>query len=271
MSGNLRRFVTRKAILLHVFEDLVLALAGGVQILLRISFDLRCAAPTRHNLVAQLAQPEGQFRLINGSGELLRLKEAALLQGASGPIRAFSDIENHCMSVKLRRGVAVHRARGVVLELGDDELACGFSRPIAAHAGLRISFQLIQGDTHRFAVGRAHPVIATNQRGQRNGFWRGKSRVPPGPVLDRLDCFPIWILILEGLPMLDKLLTCLRMLPFREPMEFLGSNSTRKSVFLGKLALPLALYRLSLTPITLIRRREFLAVIVFELARRESF
>jgi hypothetical protein len=55
------------------------------------------------------------------------------------------------------------------------------------------------------------------------------------------------------LPVLDKLLAGLRVLAFREPMEFLGTYSTREAVFLGKLALPLALYRLALTPITLIR------------------
>jgi hypothetical protein len=66
--------------------------------------------------------------------------------------------------------------------------------------------------------------------------------------------------------MLHKLLAGMRVLSFREPMEFLGTYSTREAVFLRKPALPLALYRLSLAPITLIRRRKFLAMVVFEFA-----
>ena len=74
MRGDLRGLVAGEP-LLHVFEDLLAARAGGVKILLRVSFDLRRAALAGFDLVAEIAQPVGQLRLIDGGGELLRLEE----------------------------------------------------------------------------------------------------------------------------------------------------------------------------------------------------
>jgi hypothetical protein len=51
--------------------------------------------------------------------------------------------------VELGRGVTVHRAGGVVLELGGDELPGGFGRMVAADAGLCVSLQFVQGDVDR--------------------------------------------------------------------------------------------------------------------------
>jgi hypothetical protein len=76
-------------------------------------------------------------------------------------------------------------------------------------------------------------------------------------MLDGFDCFAVGSLILEGLPMLDKLLAGLRMFTFREPVELIGANGSSEAVFFGKLTLPFALHGLPLAPITLIRRSEF--------------
>ncbi len=76
------------------------------------------------------------------------------------------------MRVELRRGVAVHRAGGVMLELRGDELPGGLGGMVAADAGLRVPLQLVQGDVDGFAVRLPHPVIAADQRSQRNGFRR---------------------------------------------------------------------------------------------------
>jgi hypothetical protein len=134
MGGDLRSLVARETILLHVCEDLILALARSVKILLRISFDLGCAAPARRNLVAQFTQPEGQLRLVDGSGELLRLEEASLLKRPCRSVRALGDIEDDGVGMKLRRGVAIDGSRCVVLEFCDDELAGGLGGLIAAES-----------------------------------------------------------------------------------------------------------------------------------------
>jgi hypothetical protein len=85
-------------------------------------------------------------------------------------------------------------------------------------------------------------------------------------VFDRFDCFSIGVLVLEGLPMLDKLFAGLRVLAIREAMKLLAANGSGETVFFGKLTLPFSLHGLSLAPVTLVRRSEFLPVIVFEFA-----
>ena len=71
--------------------------------------------------------------------------------------------------------------------------------------------------------------------------------------------------------MLDKLLAGLRMFTFRESVELIGANSSSEAVFFGKLTLPFALHGLPLAPIALVRRSEFLPVVVFEFACGECF
>ena len=130
------------------------------------SLDLRCATASRFNFVAEVAEAIGQFRLIYGGGKLLRLEQTALLQGPRLSVVAHGDIEDDGVGVELRRGVAVHGAGGVMLELRSDELAGGFGGVVAADAGLRVPFQLAQSDVHRFPVRVPHPVIPTDQRGE---------------------------------------------------------------------------------------------------------
>ena len=71
--------------------------------------------------------------------------------------------------------------------------------------------------------------------------------------------------------MLNKLLAGLRVLAIREAVKLIAANCSGETVFLGKPALPFALHGLALAPVTLIRRSEFLLVVVFELARRKGF
>ena len=173
--------------------------------------------------------------------------------------------------MKLRRGVAIDGARCVVLEFCGDELAGGFGGMVAADPRLRVPFQLAESGRDRHAVSLAHPAVAANKRGERNRLGRGEGRVPTGAMFDGFDGLPIGVLVLEGLPMLDKLLAGLRVLAFREPMKFLGADGSGEAKFLGKLALPFALHGLSLAPIALVRRSEFLLVVVFELACGKGF
>jgi hypothetical protein len=90
-------------------------------------------------------------------------------------------------------------------------------------------------------------------------------------VLYGFDCLAIGILVLKGLPMLNKLLAGLRVLAVREPVKFIGVDCARETVLLGELTLPFTLHGLSLAPITLVRRSEFLLVVVFEFACGKGF
>jgi hypothetical protein len=271
VGGDLRRFVAGETILLHVSEDLILALARSVKILLRISLDLRCAASARRNLVAQLAQPKGQLRLIDGSGELLRLEESAFLERPRGSIGTFSDIEDDGVGVKLRSSIALDGTRCVVLEFCDNELAGKLGRPIATEPRLRVSLQFAESGRDRHAVSLADPSVAAHKSCQRNRLRRAEGRIPPGAMLDGFDCLSIGVLVLKGLPMLNKLLAGLRVLTVREPVELIGANGSSETILFGKQALPFALHGLPLAPIALVRRSEFLLVVVFEFACGKGF
>ena len=223
------------------------------------------------DLVAKFAQPKGQLRLIDGSGELLRLEETALLKRTCRSVRTLGDIEDDGVRVKLRRSVAIDGPRCVVLEFCDDELPGGLGRPIATEPRLRVPLQLAESGLDRHAVSLADPAITANKSGQRNRLRCAEGRIPSGTMLDGFYCLSIRVLVLEGLPMLDKLLAGLRMFTFREPVEFIGAYGSSEAVFLGELALPLALHSLALAPVTLVRRSELLLVVVFEFACGECF
>ena len=66
------------------------------------------------------------------------------------------------MGMKLRGGVAVHRAGGVMLELGNDKLARGFGGVVAADTGLGVPLQLREGDGDGLPVRFADTVIAAD-------------------------------------------------------------------------------------------------------------
>ena len=175
------------------------------------------------------------------------------------------------MGVKLRRGIAIDGPRCVVLEFCDDELAGGLGGMIATDPRLRVPLQLAESGRDRHAVSFADPAVAAHKSRQGNGLRRTEGRIPPGAVLDGFDCLSIGVLVLKGLPMLNKLLAGLRVLTVREPVELFGSNGSSEAVFFGKLALPFALHGLPLAPIALVRRSEFLLVVVFEFACGKGF
>ena len=50
-----------------------------------------------------------------------------------------------------------------MLELGGDKLASGFGRMIAADAGLRVVFELVEGNADAFPVCLAYTLIAADE------------------------------------------------------------------------------------------------------------
>jgi hypothetical protein len=66
------------------------------------------------------------------------------------------------MGMELRRGVAVHRTGGVVLEGSRNEFAGCLGRVDVADAGLRVPFQRSQGDTHTLPMRLSDTLIAAD-------------------------------------------------------------------------------------------------------------
>ena len=206
VRGDLGRLLPGAAGALQILANLLAARAGCVQILLRVALDFRRAAAANGDLVAKLAKPVSQLRLIDGRGELLRCEKALRLDCAGLAVLALGDIEDDGMGMELRRNITIDRAGGVVLELRGNELGRGFRRMVPADACLRVMFKLLKRDLHALSMGHANTVIAAHQRGERDGFGCGKRRIPPGAMLHRLDGLAIGILVFVGRTLANKLL-----------------------------------------------------------------
>ena len=108
----------------------------------------------------------GQLGLIDGRGKLLRGEKALRLDGARLAAVALGDVEYHRMGMELWRDIAIDRAGGIVLELGGDKPARGLGRMIAADAGLRVVFELVEGYADALPVRFADTLIAADKRGK---------------------------------------------------------------------------------------------------------
>ncbi len=71
VRGDLRGLWALIPALLQVLAYLLAARAGGVKILLRVSFDLRRSASAGFDLIAEIAEPVGKLGLVDGSSKLL--------------------------------------------------------------------------------------------------------------------------------------------------------------------------------------------------------
>ena len=149
VGRNLRGFLPRPTGAFEILANLLAARTGCVEVFLRVALDLRSIAPPRRNLVTEFAQFVGQIGLIDGCSKLLRGEEALRLDRTRLAGVELSDIENDGVGVKLWRDIAINRASGVVLKLGGDKLAGGFSWMIAPNAGLCVMFELVKGNEAR--------------------------------------------------------------------------------------------------------------------------
>jgi len=61
--------------------------------------------------------------------------------------------------------IAIDRTSRIVLKLGGDEPASGLRRMITADPGLRVAFELVEGNADAFPMRFADTLIATDQRG----------------------------------------------------------------------------------------------------------
>jgi len=106
-------------------------------------------------------------------------KKAVRLNGTRLAVVALGDVEYDRVGVQLRRDIAIHRAGRIVLKLGCEKFAGGLGRMIAADAGLRVAFELVEGNANALAMRFTDALIAADQRGERDRFGRGKSGIHP--------------------------------------------------------------------------------------------
>jgi hypothetical protein len=229
VRGDFGGLFSGAACALQVLPNLLAARAGCIKVLLRVTFDFRCAAAANGDLVTEVAKPVSQLGLIDGGCKLLRCEKALRLYGAELAVGPLGDIEDYGVCMELWRNVTIYRASGIVLELGSDELGRRFGRMIAADPSLRVHFELLQGNTDAFSMGCTDIVVAANQRGERDGFRSGKGRIPPRTMLHGFDGFAVCILVFVRGALANKLLARRRMLPLAEFREVLGGNRSREA------------------------------------------
>src|SRR5713226_3457162 len=138
---------------------------------------------------------------------------------------------------------------------------------IAADAGLRVVFELVEGNADALPVRFADTLIAADKRGERDRFGRGKGRIPPGPVLHRLDGLAVGVLIFIRRSLPHKLLAGLWMLTLAEFREVLSGDGPGEAELRGQAALPCACDDAALRPIVLFLGGEFPLVVGLCLAR----
>ena len=122
------------------------------KIFLRVAFDFGLAVLAAFDLIAHPLQPHGKLGTVHTGRILLRLEKASLLKRPRLAVLALGHIENDGMSMKLRCSVAIHRAGGVMLEGGGNELGRRLGRVDIADARLRIPLQFAKRDADTFAV-----------------------------------------------------------------------------------------------------------------------
>ena len=83
MGGDLRGLGPAEAAPRDGFFDLLAARAGRFKVLGGVAFHIGSAALARFDLVAEIAEPEGQLRLVDSGRKLLGIEESALLQCAN--------------------------------------------------------------------------------------------------------------------------------------------------------------------------------------------
>jgi hypothetical protein len=96
---------------------------------------------------------------------LLGGEEALRLDCARLAIVALRDIENDRVSMQLWRDIPIDRTGCIVLELGGYEFASGLGGMIAADAGLRVVFELVEGNADALTVGFTDTLIAADEGG----------------------------------------------------------------------------------------------------------
>ncbi len=128
------------------------------------------------------------------------------------------------MGVELRRGVTIHRSRGIVLEGSRNEFAGRLRGVNIADAGLRVLLQLIECHADALTMRLSHALIAADKGGERNTLGCAERRIPTGAMLHAGYFLAEFALVSFGNLMANKLRFRVRMLAFGQTREVLIAN-----------------------------------------------
>src|ERR1700675_1526135 len=168
VRSDLGSFLSRAARAFEVLTNLLAPGTGSVEVFLCVALDFRSTAPPCRNFVTKLPEAVCQLGLIDRRGKLLGGEEALRLDGTRLAVVAFRDIENDRVSMQLWRDIPIDRTGCIVLKLGRDKFASRLGRMIATDAGLRVVFELVEGNADALPVGFTDTLIAADKRCQRD-------------------------------------------------------------------------------------------------------
>ena len=213
VGRDLRRARSVHALFREMLFNLLAAWTRCFEILLRVSPDFRRAVLSRLDLITEFLQTPGQLALIDGRPVLLAAIKLLRLHRVRPAVLRLGHVEEHRVRMKLRRGVAIHRPRAVMLELRHRPLASGLGRSVAADARLNVVLHLIERRPHGLTMRFSDPFIATHERSQRDALRRAERRIPSRAMLHGLHHVARFICVLARLLVTDELLAGLGMLP----------------------------------------------------------
>jgi hypothetical protein len=169
-------------------------------------------------------------------------------------VLALGHVEDHGMSMKLGRSIAIDGPRGVVLEGGGDEFSARLRGMDIADPRLRVSFKLLKCRAYTLPMGFPHPIIAAHERRKRYRLRRRECGVPPGAMLGARHLSAKFAFIGSRNLMPHELLFGVRMLAFTQACKVFGTNATLQPPLLGEFALPLTVTLLIAAPVILFLR-----------------
>src|SRR5208283_3657398 len=256
--------------------DLFTSRAGSLQIFLRVVFYFRLSVLAALQFVAQLFQTQSQLGSIHRRGVALRHEHLVWLQSSHlfpifETVLALGHVEDHGMSMKLGRSIAIDGPRGVVLESGGDEFSGRLRGMDIADPRLRVSFKLLKCRANALPMSLPHPIIAAYERCERYRLRRRECSVPPRAMLGAGHLSAKFAFIGSRNLMPHELLFGVRMLAFTQSCKVFGTNATLQPPLLGEPTLPLTVTLLIAAPIVLFLRGKLPHMVGLRLAGRQRF
>src|SRR5579864_6959186 len=253
----------------QMFLDLPAAWARGLEILRRVTADLRLPALAAVDLIAQLSQVRRQLRTVDGGRILLRSIELPRLEGVGLALIGFREIEEHGVGMQLRRRVVVDRSGAIVLKRRGDPPARGLGGMIAADARLDVLLEFVERDLDAGPVRLSDTLIAANQRRERDTLGCGERRVPAGAMLHRLHAVAVRVRVRTCGLMAHERLIGNRMTALGESLEVRLIHLTGEPPFARELTMPVAMNLVAGGVVVVARVPKLLGVVPLRLCRAE--
>src|SRR5216683_79142 len=168
VGRDLRRRGSVDPLFPEMVFDLFTSRTGSLQIFLRVAFYFRLSILAALQFVAQLFQTQCQLGSVHRRDVALRHEHLMRLQSSDlFPVfrtaLALGHVEDHGMSMKLGRSIAINGPRGVVLESRGDEFPGRLRGMNIADPRLRVSLKLPERHADTLPMSFAHPIITAHK------------------------------------------------------------------------------------------------------------